>query len=289
MAKSVAQGRSGWALGVLLACACGDGDDFATWREPEALKPPPPELVTVQPIRPAPGAEAPGPVEPSPGVGGEPPGSSGNTPEPVASGGCRAPAGVSSAPSSIPEALALMNALPRPTTLECFLQSLERPLALSATSSALSLQPAPDERNPRMFISIGNLVMSVVSDGEASETLEFGYRTSPTRSIKAEVLFPLERDMTPARLFDRVMVGSSTVCGRCHTAELRSDFPEFPEGVFESNVLEPYTFNEVAVDTLRAEAAACDEAAEPGRCAMLSAIFDYGEVRGVALGEGMQF
>src|SRR5262245_33229029 len=40
-------------------------------------------------------------------------------------GACKAPLGVSGAPETIPQVLILINTLPKPTTMECFLQALE--------------------------------------------------------------------------------------------------------------------------------------------------------------------
>ncbi len=195
---------------------------------------------------------------------------------------CRPGAGVSGSPRTIPEAIALLNSLPRPTSLACFMQSLDRPLTLFLTESSQSLQPATGPQSPRTFVLQGDLAMSIVFDGEASNTLEFGYRTSRYRSIKAELLFPIRRDVSESTLFDRIQVSPrTTVCGSCHVAEALQDFPGFPNGVFESDVYVPFEVFEVELDSLKAEAAACDANAEPERCELLSAVFDHGEtVRG---------
>jgi hypothetical protein len=122
-------------------------------------------------------------------------------------------------------------------------------------------------------------VMSIVLDGRASDTLEFGFRPEPSRSIKAEVLFPRTTDVSETSLFDRVQVTPRTTkCGACHVGEAHEDYPGFPLGVFASDVLVPFELDEVSIDSLKAEAAACDEAAEPYRCGLLSALFDHGEV-----------
>jgi hypothetical protein len=171
-----------------------------------------------------------------------------------------------------------MNSLPRPTSLACFLQALDRPLTLYMTSSSLSLQPAPGARSPRTFIVNEPLVMSVVFDGPARIALELGYRTAPTRSIKTEILFPIERDVTYGNFFEEVLEGSATRCSACHTGEVQTVSPAFPVDVFESEVIPPYTMFEVGLDALRTERQSCNPAIEPERCAMLSAIFDFGEV-----------
>jgi hypothetical protein len=122
--------------------------------------------------------------------------------------------------------------------------------------------------------------MSVVLDGEAGETLELGYRTSPDRSVKTEILFPLRRDVTMAGLFDAVVEGSATVCARCHTGEIfTNSIQQFPLGVYESAVLVPLSVFTVPLDSLRAEEAECDPTLESNRCGMLDALFDHGEVQ----------
>jgi len=89
---------------------------------------------------------------------------------------CLPPAGVSGSPRNVEQAVLLMNSLPRPTTLECFIESLDRPLELYLTSSNLSLQPADGARSPRTFIVQGALVLSVVGNREFSSLLEIGYQ-----------------------------------------------------------------------------------------------------------------
>lgn len=192
-------------------------------------------------------------------------------------GACRAPLGVSGAPETISEALVLLNTLPKPTTLECFIQALDRPLNVYFTSSAYSLQPAPEARSPRTFIQRGNLYMSIVFGGIAMDTLEFGYRTVPSRSIKAEVVFPITRDLTEDTLFDRIARSDTTsVCGDCHVSEAREELPGFPAGAYVSEIFEPYDLMEVDLETMRQESESCDESVEGARCALLAAFFDNG-------------
>jgi hypothetical protein len=230
----------------------------------------------------APPEQAP-PVIPPPDAGSEvmvpePPPPAEEMPPP-ASTICKPPPGVSGAPETISEAIALLSALPKPTSLACFIEALDRPLTLYMTKSYQSLQPSPGARSPRTFILRGNLEMSIVLDGSASNTLEFGFRSEPSRSIKAEVLFPRTTDVTESSLFDRVQVTPRTTkCGACHVGEAHEDFPGFPLGVFNSDVLAPFELDEVSLDALRAEGQSCDAAAEPYRCGLLSALLDHGEL-----------
>jgi hypothetical protein len=281
----------GTASGVF-AMACGNGDDL----DPSAGAELPERPVVVKPLEPV--AVQPGTGDgANDGTDGE-----GATEDPSGSGdgaaeedpnrdpnACKTPKDVSGRPTTIGEAMILMNTLPRPTTLACFLQALERPLELYATSSGQSLQPSPGPRSPRTFIVNEPLVMSIVFEGKGAVALELGYRTSETRSVKTEILFPLTRDVTYANLFDEVMQGDTqTRCSACHIGEVRTVTPTLPNmDVFESDIFLPYDRLAVDVDSLRAERASCDAAVEPERCALLSAVFDFGEVG--AAPEGILF
>ena len=55
-------------------------------------------------------------------------------------------------PDSIGDAVALINALPKPLTIACFVSALNRPLNLNLTTSTISVQPAIGVSNPRIFI-----------------------------------------------------------------------------------------------------------------------------------------
>jgi hypothetical protein len=198
---------------------------------------------------------------------------------------CVAPEGTNAAPRDIEELVALMNALPKPTTVACLLSSLERPLEIYATRSELSAQPASGAENPRTFLVLGPLLVSIVPGGASSHLVELGYRTTEGRSIKAEIAFPLTREVTAADLFERVQTGRVSMCSGCHANELRvtDGFFSGTEGAFESAVIPPLYFYEVDLETYRAEVPLCDTTLEPERCGMLNGLFEHGEVRASTL------
>jgi hypothetical protein len=198
---------------------------------------------------------------------------------------CLPASGSTGSPQSIAELIELIDGLPKPTTVACLLQSLDRPLELYLTSSVFSAQPAPAERSPRTFIVLGPLLLSVVAEGPASTLVELGYRSAPGRSIKAEIPFPSTAPLSPGPLLDRVRTGRVSMCAGCHTDERKvpDAFFDGGDGAFESDVIPPLYVFQVGVDVLRAESAACDARAEPDRCGMLSALFDHGEVRQSAI------
>jgi hypothetical protein len=192
--------------------------------------------------------------------------------------GCRPTAGVSGSPRTVAEVVALANALPHPLTLTCFLESLARPLELHAALSTISLQPAPSPRSPRIFIFTGDVIMSVVPEGTGQSLLEMGQLVEPGRSAKAELRFPVAEALAPDYPFAHVNDGEGTTCRFCHPGEAPA--PELSPSAFTSGAFSPVYRSRIDVESLRAERRACDEAAEPARCALLGALFDHGEVRG---------
>src|SRR4051794_26926429 len=70
---------------------------------------------------------------------------------------CVAPAGTTSSPQTIADVVELLNAMPKPVSLPCFLSTLARPLEVHATLSVTSAQPAVGKRSPRIFIFLDGL------------------------------------------------------------------------------------------------------------------------------------
>jgi len=193
---------------------------------------------------------------------------------------CQAPPGVSASPRNTQEALTLLNALPKPTSVACLLESLARPLAVQATNSIFSAQPALSAASPRVFIKLGAGWLSIVIDGDSSYLVEFGevLGDDPSRSIKGELALPVQDAVAPSAPYDRVKFGvASTTCGLCHYNEQRAEELPFPTA-FASVAFKPRPDSLVSVDSLRAERERCDFEAEAHRCEMLSALFDGGPV-----------
>jgi hypothetical protein len=182
--------------------------------------------------------------------------------------------------------VALANALPRPLTLPCFLESLDRPLAAQPIVSIVSLQPSAGPRNPRFFLFWDKLIVSVVPDGTGRSLLEMGQLVDVDRSLKAELGFPIDGTVDPGTPFARVFKGEGTTCGFCHSAELPAgDVGGAPS--FASTAFAPTPRSLQDLGLLRQERDRCDDAAEPDRCAFLRALFDHGEVRAQAFPPGI--
>jgi hypothetical protein len=191
---------------------------------------------------------------------------------------CVAPAGTTGAPQSIADVVSLLNALPKPVTLPCFVETLARPLAVHATQSAVSAQPSVGARSPRIFLLFEKLRMSVVPAGMGSRLLEFGEIRPEAHSVKAEIEFPVEATLTPEAPFERVMFSDiATGCSFCHADE--QPVPDFTfTKAFNSVSLRPADSKGVSIPFLTTEAQTCDATAEPDRCALLRSLVDQGQL-----------
>ncbi len=185
---------------------------------------------------------------------------------------CRAPAGVTNAPRSIAQAVELLNALPRPVTLPCFLESLARPLSLHAANSEFSAQPAVGAQSPRIFLFLDPLIFSVVPAGPGAELVEFGEQRSATTSLKAELLFPIRERLDAEAPYRRLeFAASATACGICHQGEKPATDVGLPLAVI-SPALRPLPNQHVPLAKLLAELESCDPGQDPARCELLDAL-----------------
>lgn len=190
---------------------------------------------------------------------------------------CKPADGTTGSPSTIAEAVALANGLPFPLTPQCFVEALDRPLHIEATSSRNSVQPAVGARSPRVLIFSGDaLVIAVTVEGHGRDLVEFGQLTSPRRSIKGELAFPLEAPVETADALEQVRNAdypNITRCFVCHDRE--EDVPSI-SGARDSLIVRPRSNSLVPVESITDEMLKCDPAAEPERCAWLTAIAGYG-------------
>lgn len=181
-------------------------------------------------------------------------------------------------PTSISDAVALLNALPAPVDVACLLEALERPLFIDATRSLVSAQPAGGPQDPRIFIFVGDLVLSVVPAGPGQHLLEFGEQRGPTTSLKGELALPLDAPITASAPFAHLRYDAqTTTCGICHRAERPAEDAAHPDA-YVSRSLRPLDAERVDLALLLEERATCDAQAEPTRCAILAALLDHGPV-----------
>ncbi|MNK08108.1 hypothetical protein D3C87_260340 [compost metagenome] len=186
--------------------------------------------------------------------------------------------GVSGTPKNIEEAVTLINSLPKPVTVECFVESLDRPLKVALTNSEASAQPAAGTRSPRVFIFSDSLIISIVPDGRGSKVVEFSVLLSSDKSIKGEVPFPIQGILDGKTPYDHIRDGNGTLCAACHGIEQQAPQITFTKA-FISKAFQPNWQTDVDLDNFRKEVLFCDPKVEPERCRILEAIFGHGEVR----------
>jgi hypothetical protein len=185
---------------------------------------------------------------------------------------------VSNSPRTIDETVTLINALPKPLSLPCFLESLARPLEISATYGVFSAQPAQGARSPRIFIFQDPNVMSIVPAGDGAHLLEFGEQRPEYRSLKAEIGFPVTAPLQRRSPFDGLLsTPTLTTCGGCHPGE-QQESEISGVRTFTSLALRPRPQDLVSAASLDHELEICDRAREAERCAMLDALMGWGPV-----------
>jgi hypothetical protein len=181
-------------------------------------------------------------------------------------------------PRSIEELVDLLNALPKPLELDCFLKSLRRPLYVNANASTLSAQPATGSDNPRIFIFKNNLIITVVPSGAGARLLEMSELKSKTRSIKGELRMPITGRVEQSDPYRMVITEGKTSCSGCHSLE----YPEHRlEGiqVYSSVAIRPTPKRDVPLDELEFYNHYCKVLRDNSeRCLALDALLSHGEV-----------
>lgn len=189
---------------------------------------------------------------------------------------CESPSAIQRSPQNIEEVVELINDLPKPVSVACFIASLKRPLYVSMTNNTISAQPANGNQNPRIFIRNGNLFISIVPDGEGAKVIEFSLLTSNQRSIKAELDFPVLTHLSPDAPYTRVRNLNGTVCAVCHTQEFREEGYSFTD-VFSSIAYRPRPLTLVNLESFKNELDACHDV-DSERCKIIEAFLGRGPV-----------
>lgn len=191
---------------------------------------------------------------------------------------CAPPRGISGAPRSIEQVVALINSLPRPVTLACFLEALERPLHLYASQSSASVQPSSGPTDPRFFVFSLPLIMTVTTEGPGVDRLLMSVlQPGNAVSTKAELEFPIGSEVALELPFARVFTGSGTSCGSCHTNE-RPDPSVSAAAAYSSAAFKPLPTSEVSLSFLESQSQLCDPLQTPDRCLLLRVLFTTGPV-----------
>lgn len=198
---------------------------------------------------------------------------------PVDTRRCKPGPGTTGSPSTIDEMVALVNGLPRPVTAPCVIEALDRPLELEATSSRDSVQPADGQRSPRIFIwPHDELVVAIALAGKGQALIELGQFVTPSRSVKAELEFPVHEPVTAEQALAHVRNPEHpriTRCFVCH--DLEEDEPLVPGGR-SSLALRPAPRTLVDIASLSQLHETCDPTEDASRCAWLEALVTHGPI-----------
>lgn len=181
-------------------------------------------------------------------------------------------------PRTINETVDLINALPKPLKINCFLRSLRRPLRVNMTLSKLSAQPAVGNNSPRVFIFIDNLVLSIVPEGPGKDLLELSEMYSDSKSLKSELIFPINENITYQTGYDRILSPESggTTCGSCHNYESEDTTINEVNG-FTSTALKPQTV--FTISQFYTEVYSCEGQANINeRCEIILGLGDQGDL-----------
>lgn len=186
-------------------------------------------------------------------------------------------------PNSLSETVQLINSLPKPLSLDCFLKSLKRPLSIMAVNNTFSAQPAVGNESPRIFILNTRLALSVVPAGSGKALLEMSEPMSGAQSWKAELEFPIAANVDPYLMFDHITdraTGNSR-CTSCHTGETKQSYGSIGFG-FVSNTVRPNESQRVSNLYLRNQAYVCNPSTNKYRCDILQAVFSNGTTQDIS-------
>ena len=198
--------------------------------------------------------------------------------EPVYPGRCQAPDGVDAAPKTIEGAMLLADSLPKPLSVSCFVESLQRPMTVIGSTDFISAQPAAGREAPRIFAIYDTLIISFVPDGDGSKVLEFAEERPNGLSVKAELKMPATGPVTRQLPFEHILEPGGTTCGTCHAFEVLDPTIDYAEA-YSSEAIRPAVSRTMRLSDLEVSAEECDPEATPDRCGIFDALFYRGEVR----------
>lgn len=189
--------------------------------------------------------------------------------------------------NSISDAVALINALPKPVSLDCFIGALQRPLAIVGTESQISAQPAISRFQPRIFIVTDKLILSIVP-GE--QILEFGEIYDDQLSIKGEIVFPFSEDIAESLPYVNVgaIFNNAKRCGNlCHPNVLEID--NIGGAIkYASQIVRHHPESEVDIEELKKNHQQCTDE-DNAACQLYQAIFSHGEMLPYQFDENIPF
>lgn len=201
---------------------------------------------------------------------------------------CFAQNGATGTPRSVEQVVALINSLPRPVTLPCFLEALDHPIHMFASQSSASAQPASGPENPRFFIFNLPLIMTVTTDGVGENKLLLSVlKPGNLLSTKAQIEFPVSGELTTEMPYTSAFSNGGTSCRACHQNE-SADPTVNVAAAFMSSALRPLAASEVDLNSMESQYQLCNPLQTPDRCLMLRVLFGTGPVLRTDFPAGMQ-
>jgi hypothetical protein len=190
-----------------------------------------------------------------------------------------APTGTLPPIESISTLVSFINSLPRPVQLHCVVANLPRPLFVLASQSASSAQPSLSAHDPRIFIKSGSTILTLITSGAATGTLEFSQAAGSDLWERADFRFPVaEAELREQTGLDHIRFGSGTSCGLCHAGEVYSRTLD-GSSVYKSQLMRPAASQEVSIGALRSEVADCQKNSDQtDRCLLFRSLFEGGAV-----------
>jgi hypothetical protein len=186
----------------------------------------------------------------------------------------------SQAPETIQQAVDLINALPKPLTIYCFLEALQRPLFVNATSNDFSAQGATSINSPRIFIKYKKLIISFVPEREGSQNIELAEETTVGNTIKGDLHFPIEEaKLAEVAPYQSIFKAGEPSCANlCHSGY--EALKTFENGTvkYSSEQIFPKASKDVTVEEMKEWRDQCDPYISP-LCDFYRSMFDSGEVK----------
>lgn len=191
-------------------------------------------------------------------------------------------------PKNMQDMIKLINTLPKPVTIPCVLQAVNRPIKVNATKSILSVQAAAGDNNPRIFIKLNNLILSVVPAGKGAHLMEFSVTTGINRSLKAELEFPINENLTISDPFIKINTGAKSSCSGCHINELADN--SIPGNIaFSSLSLKPEPSKNISLNKLQSEFNLCNSKKDTSyRCQIIISLMANRPIEGFNFPDSMQ-
>jgi hypothetical protein len=183
-------------------------------------------------------------------------------------------------PKTIVDVIDLINILPKPLNIPCFLKTLKRPLFINMTNSKLSAQPALSDSDPRVFIFSERLILSISTSGHASQLLELSQLMPGNNkvSIKGEFKFPILHQIDYDEPFRRIEQNSMTSCSACHVGEQVYFHDKYK--AYSSAAVKPITASLINISALQTEAYLCDLGKlQTDRCSIIYSLTNQGQLR----------